>query len=483
MTNTAEADRGPSVALRVLGAPEVWVGRRRECPPAGRCVWLLGGLAIAPGHVVSERRLAEFIWGVRGTSTSSLRSAVSRLRAWLREVSGDALAVEYLNHGYRLRAAEGVRVDTAEFRSLLAAAERQQDAQRLETLAAALDLWRGPVLDGAPDALGQCAEAKFLRRDRFLAANALVEAATSAGRMTAAVEPLWRLAADEPFDVATQALLMRTLGLAGLSSQIAQAFAVAERRFREEVRIAVPVKLVEAYRSAIVVASSPLPDMIMQCRAAGDRAAGAENRAACSPPRVLTVPGPAEAQYPLLWSHLDPDGRAAGQAPGVLLAGAAGSGKTALAAKAARAVAEAGRHRVLWASMDATTAADEVVCRFLLALGVPADQVPRSAPLRADALRDRLDEVPTAMFLDGPPTARQIVPLIPGTSRSRLVVITAHPALNLPGFTRIDLAPPVGARPGTGSAAVPAAGRTVLRCGPDAVRGGIPPFGPVLVSA
>jgi DNA-binding SARP family transcriptional activator len=473
MTNTTAAESGPAVSLRILGAPEVWVGDRHERPPAGRCVWLLGGLALTPGQIVSERRLAEFIWGFHGTSTSSLRSAVSRLRSWLREVCGDALSVEYVSHGYRLQVAGHVRVDVSDFRRLIGEIDKQSGAEQLESLAAALGLWRGPILDGAPDALGQTAEAKFLRRDRLRAAARLVEAATAAGRITSAVELLWRLAADEPFDVATQALLLRTLGLAGLSSQIAQAFAVAERRFREEVRVPVPAKLVEAYRSAIVVASSPVPEALLAHAPAGDCDCLVEARSTCRPPRALSGSAGRETEYLQLRGYL---GRSAAPA-GLLVTGPAGSGKTALAARAAHAQAAAGGHRVLWASIDETTQADEVVSRFLLALGVPAERIPRSASLRVDALRDRLEEVPAALFLDGVSAVGQVLPFIPGTARSKLVVLSERTNLNLPGFASLALKSP---RAGGG----PAAGRPVLRRMPTVdLRCVVPPIGPVLVPA
>lgn len=103
------------VSIRILGTPEVCVGARCQ-DPLGLGIWLLGSLAPHPGQLVSERRLIELVWGCQGASTSALRSAVSRPRSALREYSDDSVAIEHLNHGYRLSRLDRVRIDATYYR-------------------------------------------------------------------------------------------------------------------------------------------------------------------------------------------------------------------------------------------------------------------------------------------------------------------------------------------------------------------------------
>ena len=120
---------------------------------------------------------------------------------------------------------------------------------------------------------------------------------------------------------------------------------------------------------------------------------------------------------------------------GFVLAGPHSALKTALAAHAANAVGESGAYRVLWATLDASTSTGEVLIRFLRALGVPPAEIPRSASLHSDMLRDCLDQVPAALFLDGVSRRSQVLPFVPGTTRSKLVVLSDLPVTALTGFT------------------------------------------------
>jgi DNA-binding SARP family transcriptional activator len=519
--------------IKILGTPEVWVGDRRQ-DPLGLGIWLLGSLALHPGQLVSERRLIELVWGFQGASTSALRSAVSRLRSALREISMDSVLIEHLNHGYRLRCLDRVRIDATDFRTLIGQADLAALPDRLTLLSSALKLWRGPVLDGAPDALTHTVEANFLQRDRLKTAAALVASAAAAGQVSTTVESLWRVAADDPFDVPTQALLLNTLGTAGLGARLAEAYAVTERRFRDELKVQVPRQLAEVYERAVAQAETaagipaaapakaalrvlhplsgltPAPGLFELTGPPGlygptgfpglpglSDEPGKSGMSgmfgvpgAYGPPGVsdipeptgspdysgsfdpvdlpaapdhdqLNQPSPAEppaqptcaalsgvvpaCRPPSAWSdsydHVPAYAQLRnylGSPPteaGFVLAGPHSALKTALAAHAANAVGESGAYRVLWATLDASTSTGEVLIRFLRALGVPPAEIPRSASLHSDMLRDCLDQVPAALFLDGVSRRSQVLPFVPGTTRSKLVVLSDLPVTALTGFT------------------------------------------------
>jgi DNA-binding SARP family transcriptional activator len=504
-----------SMNIKILGTPEVWVGTRRQ-DPLGLGIWLLGSLALHPGQLVSERRLIELVWGYQGASTSALRSAVSRLRSVLREYCADSVAIEHLNHAYRLRCLDEVRIDATDFRQLIGQADVATLPDRLLLLNAALKLWRGPVLDGAPDALVHTTEANYLRRDRLKAAAALVASAVAAGQVATAVDSLWRVAADDPFDVPTQALLLNTLGRAGLGARAAEAYAVTERRFRDELKAQVPRQLVDAYESAVAqaeaVAGNPgaglshrpnrlnRPDRLNRLKRSLPMPFGLPELELPGFPEIPglpgipgfpdfpVVPGLSELPGPADWFGLPefedapdpldlrhqhhhqpgpkpsfavgavptcrpPSARSGGSydhvpayvelreylcsqptAAGFVFAGPPSTLKTTLAAHAANAVSETGDYRVLWATLDALTSTDEVLVRFLRALGVPPAEIPRSTSLYADMLRDCLDQVPSALFLDGVTRRGQVLPFVPGTVRSKLVVLSDLPPSGLSGF-------------------------------------------------
>ena len=107
---------------------------------------LLARLLLSANQAVSADRLAHDLWSGKPPthSTATLRVYISRLRRVLGPRSGVLLTQPT---GYQLNVADD-QLDAARFERLVAAAEADMGAGRVEaaatTLRKALDLWRGP---------------------------------------------------------------------------------------------------------------------------------------------------------------------------------------------------------------------------------------------------------------------------------------------------------------------------------------------------
>ncbi|GAA1636848.1 ATP-binding protein [Actinoplanes couchii] len=125
-----------------------------------------------------------------------------------------------------------------------------------------------------------------------------------------------------------------------------------------------------------------------------------------------------------------------GEESGVLwvLTGTAGVGKTSLALRWAHSVRQDFPHGQLYANLrgyDPGQPADpgSVLDRFLRALGTPGTAIPADLDDRAALYRSLLADRRVLIVLDNASTARQIRPLLPGTS-SCLVVVTSRSLLS-----------------------------------------------------
>ena len=127
------------------------------------------------------------------------------------------------------------------------------------------------------------------------------------------------------------------------------------------------------------------------------------------------------------------------------VAGMAGVGKTALAVHWARKVAGRFPDGQLYVNLrgydaeGAAVTAEEVTGWFLVALGVPAGQIPADAQARSGLYRSVLAGRRVLIVLDNARDAAQVRPLLPG-SAGCLVVVTSRSAL-------AGLAAAEGARP------------------------------------
>ncbi|GAA4993564.1 tetratricopeptide repeat protein [Kitasatospora paranensis] len=130
----------------------------------------------------------------------------------------------------------------------------------------------------------------------------------------------------------------------------------------------------------------------------------------------------------------------------VIVTGMGGVGKTSLVLHGAHTVREDYPDGQLHADLqgyglsEARTPHD-LLGRFLTDLGVPGPSVPEHTDDRAAAYRALLAERRLLVVLDNARDARQVLPLLPGSGRSAVVVTSRHKLPSLPCSTRIPLGP------------------------------------------
>ncbi|MGC5053156.1 ATP-binding protein [Micromonospora sp. DT48] len=118
----------------------------------------------------------------------------------------------------------------------------------------------------------------------------------------------------------------------------------------------------------------------------------------------------------------------------VVICGTAGVGKTALALRWAHAVRQHFPDGQLYANLRGydpgqPSRPEQVLDRFLRALGVPSSAIPADGEDREALYRSRIADRRVLVVLDNAATARQVRPLLPGTS-SCLVIVTSRTMLS-----------------------------------------------------
>ncbi|MFI9010927.1 BTAD domain-containing putative transcriptional regulator [Actinosynnema sp. NPDC053489] len=182
--------------------------------PGARLRGLVAALALEPGRVVPKARLVDWIWGGQppADAANALQRLVSRLRKALPEGS-----VEGRPTGYRL-AVDPDAVDAVRFERLLGLA-RERDDPRL--LREALGLWRGDAFQDVdlPDSAALRAAVARLEALRLTAAEDRFDAEVDRGGGAALVAELTDLVAAHPVRERLVAALMRALAAAGRGNE------------------------------------------------------------------------------------------------------------------------------------------------------------------------------------------------------------------------------------------------------------------------
>jgi len=210
----------------MLGPLEVYEGDGGAVFVAGlRLRTLLVALALSPGRLVSTTTLVDAVWGDQppAGAVNALQALVSRLR---RSLPG--AQVESHPAGYRL-VIDPDGVDVTRFERLVAtgrAALPDDQAQAVQTLRAALDLWRGPALVDVADQEFFQAPIARLEELRLTTTEDAVDAGLRLGRGPELVDELTALALEHPMRERLVGALMRALSEAG---RPAEALVVYER--------------------------------------------------------------------------------------------------------------------------------------------------------------------------------------------------------------------------------------------------------------
>jgi DNA-binding SARP family transcriptional activator/tetratricopeptide (TPR) repeat protein len=430
---------------------------------------LLAALLLRANVPVAAGELAEMVWDGSPPSgaISTLRSYVRRLR---RALGDDATRIVAVDPGYLIRA-ERPELDVLDFEALCrdtrAALRAGEWADASAVAARALGLWRAaPLLDVPSEAL----RGEFVPRLERLRVQVLedrFDAGLRLGHHRELVPELLEMTARHPLQERFHAQLMLALAGTGQRAQALDAYQVARQTLVDQLAIEPGPELRDIHRQVLAgdvadeddKTNAVVPSTIAgayavrtgDCLAAQAPARAPADRGAPMPPHLAQLPSDiadftgratqAGHLHDALTRHEVASGP--GTVRVVVVAGAAGLGKTTLAVHAAHRAREffpAGQLYVnLSAASGQATEPGEVLARFLRDLGVDGDKIPANSGERAAMYRTRLAGQRMLILLDDAQDAAQVRPLLPGSASCTVLVTTRNKTPGLLSTGRIDL--------------------------------------------
>jgi DNA-binding SARP family transcriptional activator/tetratricopeptide (TPR) repeat protein len=428
--------------LDILGPLVMRSDDGREIPvPRGKPTTLLALLAVRRGRSIGSGPLLDALWGDSPPQSGlkNLHGYVSALRSVLDTATpGGAGRLRFHAGGYQLRMSDD-ECDLFEFEQLIltgrAAAGAGDDRAAVEALRAALSLWRGnafPDIGSSGSAL-LVAEAQLWEEMRITAYEDCIEAELRIDARTNLVPELRRLIVEHPVRERLYLLLMRAMcGVGDLAGALA-AYGDARAALVRELG----VEPGPALRDLHVRVLRGEPGGINQ-------PTGAREQLTDWPePRQLPRDIPdftgrddvVDRVADLLDDHES--------MPVVTVTGSPGTGKTALAVRAAHRGAAGFPDGQLYVSLDAGSTRprqpEQVLGRLLRDLGMPDSAVPVGLAERSAAFRSRLAGRQVLVVLDDAADATQVRDLLPGTPGSAVLVTSRNRLVGLPATGTVQL--------------------------------------------
>jgi DNA-binding SARP family transcriptional activator len=401
------SDSSVHVEFRVLGAVEAVSGGTALDLGHARQRSVLAVLLVAANQPVPADQLLDRVWGEQQPQRGrdALYGYLSRLRGLL----PDDVAIVKRPAGYVLTVDEN-SVDLHRFRRLAAQA-RAAGQNALALFDEALSLWRGDAFTGtdsewlADVRTALNAERRAVQLDR-------IDAALNAGRHTEVLDELTNLADDDPLDERVAAQLLLALYRAGRPAEALQRY--EQLRTRLAYFGTDPGPALRGLHQRILTADPEL-----------------------DPPGSTVVPRQLPAA-PVWFTGRSPEldrvTNTAGANNTVVvsaIAGAGGIGKTWLALEwAHRHVAEFPDGQLFVDLQGFSPTAEPVpptvaLRGFLGALGVEPGKIPADLAAQSALFRSVIAGKRLLIVLDNAADADQVVPLLPGTSTS-VVLITSR---------------------------------------------------------
>ncbi|RKR92057.1 DNA-binding SARP family transcriptional activator [Micromonospora pisi] len=448
---------GPVEVLGPAG-PALLVGARQRA--------VVGLLALKAGTVVPQWRLVDALWGQHPprTAVKSLHSHVARVRSAL-TLCGLPDVLVTRESGYALRLAPET-VDAIRFeefarrgRDALAAGAPERAVARLRE---GLGLWRHEVAlaDAEPTGWG-AAEVDRLSEVRLAAIEDRWDAELQLGRHVDAVGELERLLVEYPSRERLVALLMLALYRCGRQTDALDAYQRLRAGIAEEFGVDPGPELARLHTRILrrdpgldpepaPVTGPPAAPVPAGPTGAG-RVVAAGMPTGTEPPAGPPMPTPMQLPAPvgfftgrapelsLLDQLLDDPG---GDLRLALISGPGGIGKTALAVQWGRRVAGRFPDGQLFVDLrghdrESTLPPGHALSHMLRSLGVPADRIPAELTEQASLYRSLLHGRRILIVLDNAGTADDVLPLVPAsvgtmlvvTSRSAIAALNTHHAV------------------------------------------------------
>ncbi|WP_157984547.1 AfsR/SARP family transcriptional regulator [Lentzea terrae] len=389
------------VEYRVLGPLEVLLDGVPVAVPAGRCRVLLATLLLRANEFVSTDEIVERLWDGTPPSRDRAGKTVHMVVTRLRQALGPASCVRTGAGGYAA-VVEPEQLDLLRFRAHLHSGAHAE----------ATALWRGPVLANVSSESLHRDAVPALAEERLVALEHRIDDDLARGVAVELVPELRVLTAQYPLREKFWAQLILALHRGGQQADALAAHREATVLLDEQLGVAPGPHLRDAQRQVLAGdVPSPVPQHV---------------------PRQLPTALPhfvgRESELDRLDAVL-----ASGQLIAVI-SGSGGIGKTSLAVQWSHRVAGRFPDGQLHADLrgfDPTGAPvnpNSAARDFLLALGMPADEIPVGTEAMLDSYRELLSRRRVLVLLDNVRDLAQVRPLLPGGSRS-LAVITSRNCL------------------------------------------------------
>jgi DNA-binding SARP family transcriptional activator/tetratricopeptide (TPR) repeat protein len=429
MAVPSEQTQGRSAELRfgVLGGVWCSVGGTPVAIGSPGAQALLMLLLRGANQVLPIERIIAGLWTDEppATARTIVHGYVSRLRRCFGELDPAGETVRLLTRppGYQLLVDESL-VDLYQVRRLLSRARGRPAAERAELLRRAADLWTGPT-PVRPPAESVTVDLEELR---LVVAAERIEAELELGHHADLIGELRLLVAEHPYDEGLVGQLIRALYGAGQRVDALACYRDFHDRVADELGIDPGPRLLRLYemllrddpglRGEPAVEPPPTPAHLAPAQL---------------PPAATAFTGRTEE---LAW--LDGLLAVAPDTLGVRVAvvtGAPGVGKSALALTWGHRVSGRFPDGVLYAALrgfdpgHAPREAGDVLPRFLLALGLRAEELPADAEEQASLYRTLLAARRVLVVLDDARDSEHVRPLLPSGPGS-LVLVTSRRRLD-----------------------------------------------------
>ncbi|WP_326623517.1 NB-ARC domain-containing protein [Streptomyces decoyicus] len=394
---------------------------------------ILALLLLNPGRIVSVDTLVETVWNGRPPATARTQVAIciAALRKRFKAEGCDNEVIVTAHPGYLL-ALENHYVDSVEFERLTLRAQEAAKDQRTSDAAAlheeALALWRGPALAGVAGTLVED-EMERLEELRLAGYDGYVAAQLELGHHGDLIPGLVSVVRDHPLRERSRYALMLAQYRVGRRAEAMETFREGRAQFIEGLGLEPGPALRELHDAILRDDPSLMASAVVVPKKPPETPRTAPLELPADIPAFVGRDTPLASLNTLVDGHTEGRRLTMG-----LITGGAGVGKTGLAVHWAHQVADEFPGGLLFADMwgydETHEPADPAVVLgwFLRSLGVPEAEIPAETHERAALYRSVLADRRVLIVLDNVRSFDQVRALIPGSSRS-CVLLTSRSLL------------------------------------------------------